>query len=134
MSNVIRSASCCDDVPEAATLGVDEARQRIIDTVHPITSSEKLTLRNALGRVLAEDIISPMDVPGHTNSAMDGYALSGDDLPQSGEKIYPVIGKSFAGAPFNGRCKEGQCVRIMTGAVMPEGTDTVIMQELIVCV
>ncbi len=129
MSNVIHSASCCDDVPEAATLTVDKARQRIIDTVHPITSCEKLTLRNALNRVLAEDIISPMDVPGHTNSAMDGYALSGDDLPQSGEQIYQIIGKSFAGAPFSGRCKAGQCVRIMTGAVMPEGTDTVIMQE-----
>ena len=129
MSNIIHSASCCDDVPEAATLTVDKARQRIIDTVHPITSSEKLTLRNALNRVLAEDIISPMDVPGHTNSAMDGYALSGDDLPQSGEQIYQIIGKSFAGAPFSGRCKAGQCVRIMTGAVMPEGTDTVIMQE-----
>jgi molybdopterin molybdotransferase len=129
VSNVIHSASCCDDVPEAATLTVDKARQRIIDTVHPITSCEKLTLRNALNRVLAEDIISPMDVPGHTNSAMDGYALSGDDLPQSGEQIYQIIGKSFAGAPFSGRCKAGQCVRIMTGAVMPEGTDTVIMQE-----
>ncbi len=129
MSNVIHSASCCDDVPEAVTLTVDKARQRIIDTVHPITSCEKLTLRNALNRVLAEDIISPMDVPGHTNSAMDGYALSGDDLPQSGEQIYQIIGKSFAGAPFSGRCKAGQCVRIMTGAVMPEGTDTVIMQE-----
>jgi len=129
VSDVIRSASCCDDGPEAATLTVDEARQKIIDTICPISSSEKLTLRNALGRVLAEDIISPLDVPGHTNSAMDGYALSGDDLPPSDGQIYPVIGKSFAGAPFNGRCKTGQCVRIMTGAVMPEGTDTVIMQE-----
>jgi len=129
VSNIIRSASCCDDAPEAATLTVDAARQKIIDTICPITSSEKLTLRHALSRVLAEDIISPLDVPGHTNSAMDGYALSGDDLPQSGEQIYQVIGKSFAGAPFTGSCKTGQCVRIMTGAVMPDGTDTVIMQE-----
>jgi molybdopterin molybdotransferase len=86
-------------------------------------------LRNALSRILAEDIISPLDVPGHTNSAMDGYAVSGNDLPQSGEQIYQVIGKSLAGAPFNGNCNAGQCVRIMTGAVMPDGTDTVIMQE-----
>jgi molybdopterin molybdotransferase len=129
LNEVIRSASCCDDIPEAATLTVDVARQRIIDTVQPITSSEKLTLRHALSRVLAEDIISPLNVPGHTNSAMDGYALSGNDLPQSDGQIYQVIGKSLAGSPFNGCCKTGQCVRIMTGAVMPAGTDTVIMQE-----
>ena len=129
MSNVIRSVSCCDDLAEADTLTVDEARRQIIDKINPITSSEKLSLRNALSRILAEDIISPMDVPGHTNSAMDGYAVSGNDLPQSGEQIYQVIGKSLAGAPFNGSCKAGQCVRIMTGAVMPTGTDTVIMQE-----
>jgi molybdopterin molybdotransferase len=60
---------------------------------------------------------------------MDGYALSGADLPQSEAQVYQVIGKSFAGAPFNGRCEAGQCVRIMTGAVMPENCDTVIMQE-----
>ncbi len=129
MSNVIRSVSCCDDLAEADTLTVDEARRQIIDKINPITSSEKLSLRNALSRILAEDIISPLDVPGHTNSAMDGYAVSGNDLPQSGEQIYQVIGKSLAGAPFNGNCNAGQCVRIMTGAVMPDGTDTVIMQE-----
>lgn len=129
MSNVIRSVSCCDDLAEADTLTVDEARRQIIDKICPISSNEKLNLRNALSRILTEDIISPLDVPGHTNSAMDGYAVSGNDLPQTGEKIYQVIGKSFAGAPFNGSCKAGQCVRIMTGAVMPDGTDTVIMQE-----
>ncbi len=129
MNDVIKSASCCDDIPAAATLKVDEARQRIIDTVQPITSSEKLTLRHALSRVLAEDIISPLNVPGHTNSAMDGYALSGENLPKSEPQVYQLIGKSFAGAPFSGRCEVGQCVRIMTGAVMPEGCNTVIMQE-----
>jgi molybdopterin molybdotransferase len=129
VSNVIRSVSCCDDLAEADTLTVDEARRQIIDKINPITSSEKLSLRNALSRILAKDIISPLDVPGHTNSAMDGYAVSGNDLPQSGEQIYQVIGKSLAGAPFNGNCNAGQCVRIMTGAVMPDGTDTVIMQE-----
>ncbi len=129
MSNVIRSVSCCDDLTETDALTVDEARRQIIDKIHPITNSEKLNLRNALSRILAEDIISPRDVPGHTNSAMDGYAVSGNDLPQSGEQIYQLIGRSLAGAPFNGVCKAGQCVRIMTGAVMPDGTDTVIMQE-----
>jgi len=115
LNDVIRSASCCDEIPATATLRVDAARQRIIDTVQPITSSEKLTLRNALSRVLAEDIISPLNVPGHTNSAMDGYALSGADLPQSEAQVYQVIGKSFAGAPFNGRYKARKCVPIRTG-------------------
>ena len=129
MSSVIRSSSCCDDVPAAGTLKVEQARQRIIDSIEPIIASEKLTLRNALGRVLAEDIISPISVPGHTNSAMDGYALAGEDLPQTGDRVYQLIGKSLAGAPFDGNCEAGQCVRIMTGAVMPAGTDTVVMQE-----
>ena len=129
MSSVIRSTSCCDDVPEPSTLTVDDARQQILADIESITASEKLTLRSALDRVLAEDIISPMSVPGHTNSAMDGYALGGSDLPLDSDRVYPVIGTSFAGAPFNGSCKAGQCIRIMTGAVMPTGTDTVVMQE-----
>ena len=102
MSNITTAPSCCDDVPETHTLKVDEARQKILAAIDPITASEKLTLRNALGRVMAEDIISPISVPGHTNSAMDGYALAGDDLPQGGNRTFPVIGKSLAGAPFNG--------------------------------
>ena len=129
MSSISRAPSCCDDVPETGTLKVEDARQKILAEIEPITASEKLTLRNALGRVLAEDIISPISVPGHTNSAMDGYALAGIGLPQGSDRIYNVIGKSLAGAPFNGSCDTGQCVRIMTGAVMPPGTDTVVMQE-----
>ena len=129
MSSIISAPSCCDDMPAIGTLKVDEARQKILAAIDPITASEKLTLRNALGRVMAEDIISPISVPGHTNSAMDGYAIAGDDLPQSSNRTYQIIGKSLAGAPFNGCCKAGQCIRIMTGAVMPAGTDTVIMQE-----
>lgn len=129
MSSINRAPSCCDDMPETGVLRVDEARQRILAAIEPITAAEKLTLRSALGRVLAEDIISPISVPGHTNSAMDGYALAGNDLPQGSKQTYQVIGKSLAGAPFNGSCNTGQCVRIMTGAVMPDGTDTVVMQE-----
>ena len=112
MSSIISAPSCCDDMPAIGTLKVDEARQKILAAIDPITASEKLTLRNALGRVMAEDIISPISVPGHTNSAMDGYAIAGDDLPQSSNRTYQVIGKSLAGAPFNGRCKAGQCIRI----------------------
>jgi molybdopterin molybdotransferase len=129
MSSSIPSASCCDDILEPSVLTVDEARKQILAAVEPITTSEKLALRSALGRVLAEDVISPIAVPGHTNSAMDGYALAGEDLPQSGECTYRVIGKSLAGAPFTGTCAAGECVRTMTGAVMPAGTDTIVIQE-----
>jgi molybdopterin molybdotransferase len=70
-----------------------------------------------------------MDGPGHTNSAMDGYALSGEDRPETTPRRYTVTGTAFAGQPYHDRCNAGQCVRIMTGAAMPAGLDTVVMQE-----
>jgi molybdopterin molybdotransferase len=88
-----------------------------------------VALRDALGRILAEPIVSPMNVPGHTNSAMDGYALAGTDLPVEHSRRLPVLGTAWAGRPFDGQVASGSAVRIMTGAVMPQGTDTVIMKE-----
>jgi molybdopterin molybdotransferase len=119
----------CADANEPGLLSVEQARQAILDHVKPIAAYEKLPLRNCLNRVLAEDIVSSINVPGHINSAMDGYAVSSDDLPSHGMKSLEIIGTSFAGKPYTGQCQPGQCVRIMTGAAMPEGTDTVIMQE-----
>jgi molybdopterin molybdotransferase len=124
----IRQPSCADD-RDPESLQVQEARQRILDALPPIQNTEKIALRSALERILDEDIISPIDVPGHTNSAMDGYALAGNDLPQKGNAELTIIGNALAGQPFQGSCKSGECVRIMTGAPMPEGTDTVVMQE-----
>jgi molybdopterin molybdotransferase len=124
----IRQPSCADD-RDPESLQAQEARQRILDALPPIQNTEKIALRSALERILAEDIISPIDVPGHTNSAMDGYALAGSDLPQKGNAEFTIIGNALAGQPFQGSCKSGECVRIMTGAPMPEGTDTVVMQE-----
>ena len=121
-------ASCADDFDTEA-ITVSDARQRILARITPVKDIEKQTLHQSLNRVLAKDIISTLNVPGHTNSAMDGYALAGDDLPQSGPRQYSVAGTAFAGKPFRELCPAGQCVRIMTGAVMPEGTDTVVMQE-----
>ena len=86
-------------------------------------------MRSALGRVLAEDVHSHIDVPAHTNSAMDGYAVAGVDLAESGSRELRVIGTAWAGRPFTGGVRPGECVRIMTGAKMPPGTDTVVMQE-----
>lgn len=120
--------SCADDV-DNESLRVEEARQRILSAITPISDYEKLALRDALGRVLAEDIISPLNVPAHTNSAMDGIAMFSSDLPSSQSRVVKMIGTAYAGVPFKGECRTGQCVRIMTGAPMPKGTDTVIMQE-----
>jgi molybdopterin molybdotransferase len=82
-----------------------------------------------LGRILAEDILSPCNVPNHDNSAMDGYALSAQDLPKDGVTTLKVVGTAFAGKSYDGAVERGECVRIMTGAVMPAGCDTVVMQE-----
>ncbi|WGZ94527.1 MAG: bifunctional molybdopterin-guanine dinucleotide biosynthesis adaptor protein MobB/molybdopterin molybdotransferase MoeA [Candidatus Thiothrix putei] len=110
-------------------LSMTEARTRILNRVQPLTAALKRPLRDALGQVLAEAVISPHNVPNYTNSAMDGYALRGVDLPTESPREYRVIGKAFAGGAFAGECGAGECVRIMTGAAMPAGTDTVVMQE-----
>lgn len=117
------------DEHDPDALSVAEAQRRIAAAVQPIGASETVPLHAALGRVLAEDIVSPIDVPPHANSAMDGYALRGADLPESGARDLRVIGTAWAGKPFDGFVHTGQCVRIMTGALIPEGADTVVMQE-----
>lgn len=110
-------------------LSVEEARARIAAALAPVGGDEKVALRSGLGRVLAEDVLSPVNVPAHTNSAMDGYAMHGGDLPAQGSAEFAVVGIAWAGRPYTSVVKRGQCTRIMTGAPMPEGTDTVIMQE-----
>lgn len=111
-------------------LTVDQALEQIAAALTPISGSERKPLRDALDRILAEAVCSPLNVPGHTNSAMDGYAINSRDLPAEGLRSrLTVIGSSFAGSPFDGTVKSAQAVRIMTGAVIPEGSDTVIMQE-----
>ncbi len=117
------------DCPVTGLLSVDEARQRLMDATHPIQGRERLSIRQALNRVLAEDVLSTMDVPPFSNSAMDGYALRSEDIPASGSKILNMTGASFAGKPFDGQVGANECIRIMTGAVMPDGADTVVMQE-----
>jgi molybdopterin molybdotransferase len=123
-----RQTSCADAF-EADAISVDKARKIITQKIIPLTKSEKLDLRSCLNRYLAEDIYSPINVPSHTNSAMDGYAIAGDDLPNKEIQNYTVSGISYAGKPSTNTHKAGQVTRIMTGAIMPKGTDTVIMQE-----
>ncbi len=117
--------SCCDNSP--GMMPVADAIQRIIDTVSVQTESVSIPLENALDRILASDVTSSIDVPGHDNSAMDGYALRSEDLKNT--CTLSQVGKSFAGEPFKGTVEVGRCVRIMTGAVIPKGADCVVMQE-----
>ncbi len=111
------------------SLSFAEAVRRVGAAITPVSGFEQLALREALGRVLHDDLVSPLDVPGHANSAMDGYALRAADLPADGERELTVIGTVFAGHPFAGTVEAGQAVRIMTGAMLPAGADTVVKQE-----
>ncbi|QGZ43026.1 molybdenum cofactor guanylyltransferase [Pseudoduganella flava] len=108
---------------------VRQAQRIIGDFVRPVRGVEKVALRAALGRVLAADIVSPISVPAHDNSAMDGFAFAGDQLDDVHPTTLEVIGTVFAGRNAGLKPERGQCVRIMTGAVMPEGCDTVLPQE-----
>ncbi len=110
-------------------LPLNDALSRVKAAVPVIRGEEQVVLNAALGRILAETILSPIDVPAYTNSAMDGYAVRGGDLPAEGMATFRVIGTSSAGHPFAGKVGGGETVRIMTGAVLPQGADTVIMQE-----
>ncbi|OIQ80143.1 molybdopterin molybdenumtransferase [mine drainage metagenome] len=127
-TNLTRAASCSDDY-DPDSMSVDKARKYIRDYLDPVQTREWLPLRSALGRVLAETILAPYDVPGHDNSAMDGYAFNADDLQPSGRTRLRIVGTAFAGNAYAGMVDKGECVRIMTGAVMPSGCDSVVMQE-----
>jgi molybdopterin molybdotransferase len=130
MSNEeIKTQPSCADADETNTLGVNEALDRILSGLNVVQGVERLSVRNALGRTVAADIHSTINVPAHTNSAMDGYAVSFANLPQQGHSELKVVGTAWAGKPFRDTVNPGSCVRIMTGAVIPDGTDTVIMQE-----
>ncbi len=122
--------SDCDTMGLQGLLSVNEALQRIRAALTPISGFERCALRDAYRRIVAEPVTSPLNVPAYINSAMDGYAIFSGDIPDEGEVTLEVVGSSFAGTPFEGTMQHGQAVRIMTGAMMPEGADTVVMQEL----
>ncbi|MDP1952518.1 MAG: molybdopterin molybdotransferase MoeA [Betaproteobacteria bacterium] len=113
------------------SLKVDKAREVIRSLLTPIATNEKVAVRAALGRVLGADIISTLDVPAHDNSAMDGYAVRHADLEATGETELRLAGSALAGRQFAGKLGKRECVRIMTGAVMPQGLDTVVIQEIV---
>ncbi|MDQ6621565.1 MAG: molybdopterin molybdotransferase MoeA [Pseudomonadota bacterium] len=127
-SKTLRELSCADDY-DPDSMPVDKARELIRQFLTPVEAVERVHIRQALGRVLAGDVISPLDVPGHDNSAMDGYAVRFADLASGGETSLRRVGESFAGKPSSAHVGPGETVRIFTGAVMPAGADTVVMQE-----
>jgi molybdopterin molybdotransferase len=128
MTSLLQMVSCLDDYDPNA-LRVDKAIEAIRACLAPIQETEKLAIRQALGRVLVEDIVPSINVPADDNSAMDGYAVRFSDL-KAGDTALTEVGSAFAGRVFAGKVGEGQCVRVMTGAVMPAGTDTVVIQEV----
>lgn len=125
------SQSPVSGAPNRDTLSVDEARRQVMRSVRAIEDEESVPLTEALGRVLSRDLFSPIDVPAHDNSAMDGYAVRAADLAgtSAAPVRLPVVGVALAGRPFARVLESGQCVRITTGAVMPVGADAVVVQE-----
>src|SRR5258708_23992611 len=121
----------CTSGYDPNALPVARANEVIRGFVRPVSGAENLPVRAALGRVLAKDIVSPIDVPSHDNSAMDGYAVRNDDLGAGQPVTLTEIGTAFAGREFTGEVGRGECVRVMTGAVMPKNTDTVVVQEAV---
>lgn len=113
---------------EGRLLSLDEGLRLILADITPLAHKERLPLKTAHGRVLAEDVPAAVDLPIFSNSAMDGYALRAADT-SAGETRLAMIGTSWAGKPYNGSVGPGQCVRIFTGAALPEGADAVAMQE-----
>lgn len=115
---------CCDT---PGLMPISEALEKMLSSVTVNVAKSTLALEESIGFVLAEDLRSPIFVPPFDNSAMDGYAVRREDLIKS--NTLPQAGKSFAGQPFDGEWPKGTCIRIMTGAKIPQGCDAVIMQE-----
>ncbi|MEM7562148.1 MAG: gephyrin-like molybdotransferase Glp [Pseudomonadota bacterium] len=129
MTEKISSAPSCADPFDPDAISLSDALQRIEARVRSVQACERLPIRECLQRINNEPVLSPHNIPPLSNSAMDGYAIAIASLTESSITEFEEIGTAYAGQPFNGNCSAGQCVRIMTGALIPQGTDAVIMQE-----
>ena len=127
----LQEIGSCVGAYDPKALPVPAAKAFLDRLVPRVQAVEQVAIRAALGRVLARDVISGIDVPAQDNSAMDGYALSAADLVKDGETGLKVAGSGFAGGTLAARVGTGECVRIMTGATMPAGLDTVVPQEFV---
>lgn len=124
LSELMTNPSCMEDYDPNA-MSVSQAKAYIRQYLQTVNDQETVSIHDSLGRVIASDVISPHNVPNHNNSAMDGFAFRHADSAMP----LQIIGTAFAGKPFDGQVLPGQCVKIMTGAVIPIGADTVVMQE-----
>lgn len=131
---MIEKQPSCDDVSEPELLPVTEARERLFDALKVSGAQQSIDLSAALQRVLSQDIKSTVNVPSEANSAMDGFAIAASSIPTNGEAQLTLCGTAWAGRPFDGTVRKGQAVRIFTGAAMPEGCDTVVIQEHVACI
>lgn len=120
-----KDAACCDTL-SPAFLSVVQGQEKILSLVNTVSKIEACKIENAYGRVLAEHIISPVNVPQYTNSAMDGYAIRSDDVDRDS---YQVVAEVMAGHAYDQPLEVGQAVKIMTGAPTPRNGDTVVMRE-----
>ena len=126
---MINKHPSCTDIFESGLIPADRALANILSRITPIADYECISIENARGRTLFEPVIAPFNVPTHNNSAVDGYAIHSSDIPTQGSKKLSISGKSFAGDSRAGHLQPSQCIRIMTGAAIPAGVDTVLMQE-----
>ncbi len=126
---ITKHASQHRDLCAVDTIPVAVAQRSILEATEAVTGADTVPVAAALHRALAEAVVSPLDVPAHTNAAVDGFAVRGSDLPREGTARLQIIGTALAGRPFPSPLGAGQAVRIMTGAPLPEGADTVLMQE-----
>ena len=125
----MKTVTCCSDEFDPSALTVEQALAYFDQQLTPVVGKEQVAIRKALGRVAASTITAPASVPPFHASSMDGYAVKATDLPQTGQAQLNVVTTVFAGQPSDQVIQQGECARIFTGAPLPEGTDTVIMQE-----
>jgi len=118
---------------EPKWLGAEEARAALLGAIEPVQGWESTPVRDAFERVRARTVVAPFDVPAHDNSAMDGYAGRAADLRPDESTCLTAVGMVAAGSAFSGVVGRGQAVRVMTGALLPPGADTVVVQEIVQC-
>ncbi|PKL45959.1 MAG: molybdopterin molybdenumtransferase MoeA [Candidatus Riflebacteria bacterium HGW-Riflebacteria-2] len=126
---MMRSQAANGDIFESGLMPYDEALSRILAGVSPVLESERVPLERACGRILHTSVVSAINVPAHTNSGVDGYALHAADIAEDGSARLVIKDTALAGEKYSGTIGRGECLRIMTGAAVPEPLDTVVMQE-----
>ncbi|ELG4675862.1 bifunctional molybdopterin-guanine dinucleotide biosynthesis protein MobB/molybdopterin molybdotransferase MoeA [Vibrio cholerae] len=126
VSDSKNSAAACCDTLSPAFLSVEQGREKILSLILPLAETESVAIQECYQRVLAREVFSPINVPAYRNSAMDGYALRSDALERDS---YRVVAEVLAGSHYPKTVERGEAVKIMTGAPMPLGADTVVMRE-----